>query len=359
MDVLSIVFFAFAVLGAIDYVLGNKFGIGKEFERGFMLLGSMSLSMIGMIVLAPALAEWMTPILRFTADVLHLDPSVIPASLFANDMGGAPLAIQVASTPEMGLFNGLIVAAMMGVIISFTVPFALGVVKKEQHGLLFLGLLCGVVAVPFGCLVSGLTLGLSLGALLLDLLLPFLLAAAIAVGLVLRPALCVKIFRVVGLFIKALVVVGLVLGIAEFVFDITLIESLAPVEEGAMICFNASVTLCGAFPLIAVLSHLLRKPLRALGRHVGINETSALGLVANLASNSTVFGMMHKMDDKGVVLNAAFAASAAFVFGSHLAFTKAIDPSYIGAMILAKIVAGVLSLVLATIVYKRAEKKKT
>lgn len=358
MDVLSIVFFAFAVLGAIDYVIGNKLGIGKEFERGFMLLGSMALSMIGMIVLAPTLAELMMPVLRFTADVLHLDPSVIPASLLANDMGGAPLSIQVASSEEMGLFNGLIVSAMMGVIISFTVPFALGVVEKEQHGSLFLGLLCGVVAVPFGCFAAGLVCGISIGALLLDLLPIFLMAAVIAVGLMLRPMLCVKIFRAVGFFIKALVIVGLVLGVAEFVLGITIIESLAPVEEGAMICFNASMTLCGAFPLIAVISRLLGRPLRALSRRMGVNETSALGLVANLASNSTVFGMMHKMDDKGVVLNAAFAASAAFVFGSHLAFTKAIDASYLGAMILAKLVAGALALLLATVVYGRVKKKK-
>ena len=30
---LFIIFFAF--LGAIDYVIGNKFGIGKEFKKSF------------------------------------------------------------------------------------------------------------------------------------------------------------------------------------------------------------------------------------------------------------------------------------------------------------------------------------
>ena len=38
----------FSMLGALDRIIGNKFGLGKEFERGFMLLGNMALSMMTM-----------------------------------------------------------------------------------------------------------------------------------------------------------------------------------------------------------------------------------------------------------------------------------------------------------------------
>ena len=50
MNYLTTVILIFSVLGALDRVLGNRFGIGKEFEKAFMLLGTMALSMIGMIV---------------------------------------------------------------------------------------------------------------------------------------------------------------------------------------------------------------------------------------------------------------------------------------------------------------------
>ena len=53
MNVLSIIIVIFSILGAVDYILNNRFGIGKEWEKGFHLIGTMSLSMIGMIVLAP------------------------------------------------------------------------------------------------------------------------------------------------------------------------------------------------------------------------------------------------------------------------------------------------------------------
>ncbi len=359
MNVLNIIFFACAVIGAFDYMIGSKFKIGEEFRRGFVLYGSMALSMIGMLVLAPAIGNWLRPALNVIKDVLHIDPSVIPAALLANDMGGGDLAIELAADAQMGLFNGLIVAAMMGVILSFTVPFSLGVVKKEQHDKLLLGLLCGVVAVPFGCFAAGLACRLPIGALLVDLLPLVLLAVVVAMGLWLRPNLCVKIFRGLAFLIKILVTVGLLLGALEYLFGVTVIEGLAPIEDGAMVCFRISLTLCGVFPLVHLLSRLLGRPLRALGKRIGINEIAVMGLIATLASNSTAFGTMEQMNDKGVVLNAAFAASAAFAFGSHLAYTQAKDASFVGPMIVAKLVAGALALAIALVLYGKLGKRQS
>ena len=61
---------------------------------------------------------------------------------------------------------------------------------------------------------------------------------------------------------------------------------------------------------------------------------------------------MDKMDQKGVMLNSAFAVSAAFTFAGHLAFTVAFDPSYLLPVIVGKITAGILSVIVAGIVYK-------
>ena len=46
-----------AVLGGFDRLRGNKWGFGDKFETGFMLLGSMALSMAGMICLTPVLSQ--------------------------------------------------------------------------------------------------------------------------------------------------------------------------------------------------------------------------------------------------------------------------------------------------------------
>ena len=39
MKIVSIIMLIFALLGAIDRIFNNKFGLGKEFEKGFNLLG--------------------------------------------------------------------------------------------------------------------------------------------------------------------------------------------------------------------------------------------------------------------------------------------------------------------------------
>lgn len=353
MSALSIVIFIFSVIGAIDYLIGNKLGLGNEFKRGFDLLGTMALTMIGMIVLAPAIGAALSPVFDFIHRTLGLDPSIIPASLLANDMGGAPLATEAAKDTVVGGFNAYVVSAMMGSTVSYTIPLALGVVKKDRHRQLILGLLCGIVTIPVGCFVSGLICGINVLVLLYNILPLVLFSGLIAAGLLLFPNVCVKIFSVLGFIIKALIVVGLVLGILNFLAGKTIVSGLGTLEEGAMICVNATITMTGMFPLIGLVSRLLSKPLGAVGKKLGINERSTVGILATLATSTTTFGMADDMDDKGLMVNSAFAVSAAFVFAGHLAFTMAYDQSYIAPMIVGKLISGALALVLALLLYKR------
>ena len=129
MSAVTVIMVIFSMLGALDRILGNRFGLGKQFEKGFMLLGNMALSMIGMIIISPFLADLLQPVFGAVYDVLGLDPSIIPASLFANDMGGAPLSKEVALNADIGMFNALVVSSMMGCTVSYTIPYALGAVR--------------------------------------------------------------------------------------------------------------------------------------------------------------------------------------------------------------------------------------
>ena len=114
----------------------------------------------------------------------------------------------------------------------------------------------------------------------------------------------------------------------------------------------------GAFPLLYLLGKIMGKPLKKLGGKLGINEKSALGFMASLATNVTTFGMMDGMDEKGVVLNSAFAVSAAFVFAGHMAFTMSFDASYYPAVMAGKLVAGVTAVFAANLVYKLTKRKE-
>lgn len=118
MSPITIIMLSFSMLGAVDLIIGNKLGLGKEFERGIHLLGILVMSMVGMIVFAPVIAHLLRPAIEWVCSVLPIEPSVIPSMILANDMGGAPLAMEFATNEKVGYFNGLIVSAMMGVTIS-------------------------------------------------------------------------------------------------------------------------------------------------------------------------------------------------------------------------------------------------
>lgn len=353
--IISCIFAVFAVLGAVDKIFNNKFGLGKEFEKGFMLLGPMALTMIGMIAISPVIAQLLKPLFSLVYDVLKIDPSIIPASILANDMGGASLSMEIAQTEALGGFNGLIVSSMMGVNISYTIPVSLGIVKKENHKDLFLGFLCGLVTIPVGCFVAGLMLKINVLTLLFNILPLIIFAVLITLGLIFLQKLCIKIFDIIGKGITAIITIGLALVLWQFLTDNVLIENLDSYENGGIICLNAAAVLAGAFPLMYVVSFILKRPLSFLAKKVGLNEASILGLLSTTVSCLPTFGFMEKMDRKGIIINSAFIVSAAFTFGAHLAFTMAIDQNYLLSMIIGKLVSGICAVIVAFIVAKKKD----
>ncbi len=356
MNFVSVFMTFFAILGIIDRIIGNKFGLGKELERGFYLYGNMALSMMGMLIISPLLADLMSPAFDFFANTLKLDPSIIPASLFANDMGGAPLSEQVATSEKIGMFNALVVSSMMGCTISFTIPYALNVVPKEHHKEVLIGFLCGIITIPLGCLIAGIVIMIPIISLLLNLLPLLIFAILIAIGLFLKPMLCVKVFSIFGKIINIVIMIGLALGIIKFLTGLELVKGLDSLESAAMVCVNASTVMGGAFPFVFILSKILNKPMKKLGSKLRINEIAALGFISSLATSATTFEIIKDMDKKGIVMNSAFTISAAFTFAGHLAFTLAYDSDYIFPMIIGKLVAGLFALILSFFMYKRIYK---
>ena len=355
MNALTVVILAFSALGAIDWLIGNKIGVGKEFERAFLLFYPLTLSMLGMIVIAPAVGVWLSPLFDGFYALFGIDPSIIPASLLANDMGGAVLAQSVGKSAQLGNYNAFIVSSMMGCVISFTLPFSLGTVSREQYSQLFLGILCGIATIPVGCLVAGLICRVPFVALMLNLLPLIIVGGLITLALLFFKKACIRCFAVLGHVMRAISLAGLACAIFTFLTGVVITPHFDTLQNGALVCANACVTLSGALPLMYLLTKLLHKPLNAVGARIGINDVSAIAFLGTLVTNASTFGTMDKMDKRGAVLNAAFAVSASFALGDHLAFTMAYDGTYVLPMIVGKIVSGVCAVLLAFVMMR--EKK--
>ena len=355
-EILAGIMAVFAVIGALDKITGNHLKLGDEFEKGIMTLGPLSLSMIGMMTIAPALADLLIPVITPVANLFGFDPSALAGILIANDMGGAALADSIAANKLLGSFHGLCVASMLGATISFTISVALRSSKKEHHDDVLLGLLCGISTIPVGCFVSGIVMGINPLTVLLNLLPAIIISVIIIIGLLKFQKVTVKIFSVFGKIISILITCGLALGIFQQLTGKVILENTAPIMESAATVFTICITLAGTFPLIAIISKILKKPLSVLGKKLELDDTSVVGLIATLANSIATMESADRMNRKGRILNLAFAVSAAFVFGDHLAFTLSYNAEHIVPVIIGKLVAGITALVVASILYKKSSK---
>lgn len=345
------------VLGGIDRAIGNKFGLGEQFEEGFNALGPLALAMVGIISLSPVLATLLGPIINPVYALVGADPAMFAGTLLACDMGGWPLAQQMTENPQAAQLSGLVLGSMMGATIVFTIPVSLGIIEKDDRGFLAKGILAGICTIPVGVLVSGLIAGFPIGMVLINLIPIVTAALLIAFGLWRFPNAMTTGFEWFGKILLAIITVGLMIAVLEQVLSIKIMPEgweLKPVTEGLETVGLIAIVLLGAFPAVFLIIKLAGKPLGKVGKLIGINDTAAGGMIATLANNIPMFQVMKDMDNRGKVVNSAFAVSAAFAFGDHLGFVAGADSSMIAAVIAGKLVAGIAAVALALLLFGRS-----
>ena len=346
-ELLIAVMAIFAVFGAIDRIAGNKLGLGKQLEEGILAMGSLAMAMLGIIALAPVLANLLKPVIVPVFSFLGADPAMFAGSLLACDMGGGALALELTENYDAAMLGGVITGSMLGATIVFSVPVAMGILEEADRGAMAKGILCGIVTIPVGILGGGLAAGFPILMVLRNLIPVVLIAIAIAFGLWKAEHAMVKGFTLFGKGVTAVVTAGLAASIVETLTGWVIIPGLAPISEGFETVGAIAIVLAGAFPLVYTITRVFRKPLLKLGKALGINDAAAAGLVATLANSIATFGMVKDMDSRGKVVNIAFAVSAAFVFGDHLGFTAGFAPQMLGPMIIAKLAGGITAVALA------------
>ncbi|HLQ39787.1 MAG TPA: ethanolamine utilization protein EutH [Tetragenococcus sp.] len=358
-EIIMYIMVIFMIIGAIDYCIGGKWGFGEKFEEGIMAMGSLALSMVGIITLAPILANILSPVVVPLYKFLGADPSMFATTLLANDMGGFALAQQMAETQEAGLFAGAILGSMMGPTIVFTIPVALGIIEKEDQQFLATGVLSGIITIPIGCLAGGLVAGMPIMMILKNLVPIILVAVLIIIGLWKIPNGMIKGFTYFGKGVVIAAIFGLVIGAIELLVGVTVIPGITPITEGIETVGSIALTLAGAFCLVSFITKVFNKPLLKLGEALGMNEVAAAGLVATLANNIPMFQMMKDMDKRGKIINVAFAVSASFVLGDHLGFTAGVAKEMIFPMMVGKLVAGITAIFVGIFMANRMLGKQT
>ncbi|HAH3771884.1 ethanolamine utilization protein EutH [Escherichia coli] len=368
-EIIMYIMMFFMLIAAVDRILSQfggsarflgKFGksiegSGGQFEEGFMAMGALGLAMVGMTALAPVLAHVLGPVIIPVYEMLGANPSMFAGTLLACDMGGFFLAKELAGGDVAAwLYSGLILGSMMGPTIVFSIPVALGV-------------LAGIVTIPIGCIAGGLVAmysGVQINgqpveftfALILMNMIPVLIVAVlVALGLKFIPEKMINGFQIFAKFLVALITLGLAAAVVKFLLGWELIPGLDPifmapgdkpgeVMRAIEVIGSISCVLLGSYPMVLLLTRWFEKPLMSVGKVLNMNNIAAAGMVATLANNIPMFGMMKQMDTRGKVINCAFAVSAAFALGDHLGFAAANMNAMIFPMIVGKLIGGVTAI---------------
>ncbi len=347
----------FSILGGIDKILNNRFGLGEKFDEGFKALGGLALTVIGIYSISPIIAKGLTPILYPLAKIINTDPSVFIGSLLAPDLGGYTTSIGIAASKSVGEFNGLILSSMLGTIISFTIPVAVGLISKDDFDYFAKGVLAGIMTIPLGMVVGGLMMAVETVDIVYSLIPVVVFSIIVVFGLLKAQKSIIKIFNILGKIIIALSTFGLILSIVNFMFGIELVKEMIPIEEGAVLVIKIGIILSGAYPMFYVISRILHKYLSRIGNKFELDEYSILGIFSSLANCIPMLGIYDKMNEKGKILNAAFAVSGAFTFGGQLGYISSVSPEAVNPFIVSKLTAGI-SAILVAVLLMRLEKSR-
>ena len=367
----------FMIVGAIDKIRltlssapaefkddENNFVYAKQFDEGFMAMGALAVAMAGVVAAAPVLKIVLEPIIAPIYKMVGASPAMFATTLLACDMGGYPMAMQLAGAGNeaVGNFAGLILGGMMGPTIVFTIPIALSVIKPEDKGYLGAGVLAGLITIPIGCIAGGLCMNMTqykmpLSAILVNLIPVIIVAALVCIGLWYATDAMINGFNKFGNAIMVLITVVTAIAVFEYetgikfpLFNIMVepdADGVIPLESGLLVCGQIAIVLIGAFPMVAWIKKTFGTVLNKIGAALGMDETGSTGLVATLANNVATINMLGDMNPQGKLLNVAFFVSAAFVFGDHLGFAGGVNPEMIFPMVVGKLVAGITALILA------------
>ena len=338
---------AFGVaLGGIDHMLGNKFGYGKQFESGFLMLGPVALSMAGIICLAPVLSTVLRTVISPICNLLHLDPGIF-GSILAIDMGGLSLSAELANDPKFGLFSGIIVSSIFGCTLVFSIPVGLGFLAEADRPYFTKGILLGLAAMPAPIILAALMLRFSLLYILWNCLPVLLISLLLAAGVMWKPDAMMIAFRLFARFIQTAAIFGLTLAAISHLTGITLLPNLFPLQEAMATVSSICIVMLGSMPLAELMQRILKTPLEWTSGKTGLNSASTTALLLGLVTATPALAMLPRMNRRGQVVISACLVSCVCSFGAHFAYADSVCPEMVPAMLAAKLTGGLLGGILA------------
>lgn len=342
----------FFLIGAFDYIIGNKLKLGKYFEDGIKTMGPLAISMVGILSLTPVITKGLELFLIPLSYKIGIDPSIFISSLIAVDMGGFNISQNIAITNEMARFSGILMASTLGCTLSFTLPLAIGIIKKESKKELFIGIVFGIITLPIGLLIGGLMLNISFTIIIINLLPIIFIAIILSIGIFYFNDITIKILNIFSKVIFFISIIGITIQGVQSISGIVIFKNLMPLDEVLYVVWKIAVFLGGAYVLLEVIKRALNSKLNFLSKKFNLSENSIVAFLGSLASAIVVFSKFEDLDSNGKILCTAFSVGGAYVLGGQLGFIASEAKEIITIYITTKLICGFLA-VIVCIIYIR------
>lgn len=338
----------FFIIGILDYIMDNKFRLGTRLIEGIQSMGTLALSMIGILSITPIISSFLiNNILPILKDKNFIDPSIISSSILAVDMGGYKIANSISTNQNIIYFSGILISSIVGCTISFTLPLALGIVEEKDIDILCKGILCGLITLPISLFIGGVLLKIDINILINNILPIIILSIIIIIGIYKFPKSTISVFKVISKLILIVSILGLGLQGINSITGQEIIKNLLPVEDVLSIVGKIAIFLSGANVMIEVINRLFYKRINSLAKTLKINSYSITALIGSLASAVIVFNNFDKLDKRGKIICSAFSVGGAYVLGGQLGYVVTEAKEIVYIYIFIKLLSGILALVLS------------
>ncbi len=356
--IISWILAIFALIGGLDFLLGNKLGLGSKFERALQLMGPMATSITGIIVMVPVLSLGLQKTIVPLSIKLGFDPGVF-GGLIPIDWGGFFLAKDLAADPRLGLYGGINIAGTFGTVLSFAIPMGMRVLKdKEKQDAFARGILEGLMIMPVALILGGIVARLGFVEVVFHSLPILILSCLVLLGIWKNLPLMVRIFSVFSRILRAIGIFGITIGAFQQMAGVELIPIVTPILDALRIISMITVTMLGCLPLSEFLTRLLRKPLTRLAGKINTTPEALSDPIMTVASGTAGIIAMQDFDLRGIELNAAFVVFAVSGLSAQLSFILNNAPDHLPSYMVTKLIGGGIAILFSVWMMNRRENGK-
>lgn len=338
----------FSLMGFADKLLGNRWGLGEEFEKGFGTLGKLTIPIMGIYCIGVSLARRHAGSIAALTEGAWTDPSILMGCILAPDLGAPQITAAMSSNASLALFSGVIVGACLGQFVGFQMPVLLSALEEKDKAEVVYGFVAGLIAIPAGLLAGGLTLRIPLPQILLNISIIAILVLGIAAAFLRSRERTVKVLLGIGRGLElvchlmfALVALGIFLPAYR-------IAEAGMAEEILIVLLKMVVVISGGLVAARLIVRSFGAQVGWVAKKIGVNDISIIGLMLNAINSLAMLPMIREMDSRGKQANAAFAVSGSYMLGGQMVFVAGMNvEGLFAAFLLSKIVAGATAVALS------------